>query len=66
MNNIINDLHQELQKLGNIDVVESKKKFFKKEELKIRQSIGEAVPTIIFQQIAYNIKNSLENFDKQV
>ena len=46
--------------------IESKKKFLKKEELKIRQSIGEAVPTIIFQQIAYNIKNSLKNFDKQV
>lgn len=31
MNNIINNLRQELQKLGNIDVVESKKNFFKEE-----------------------------------
>lgn len=33
-----------------------KKKFLKKEEINIRQSIGEAVPTIIFSQIAKNIK----------
>lgn len=32
----------------------------KKEEIKIRQSIGEAVPTEIFFQIASNIKNFME------
>lgn len=40
--------------------IEKKKKFLKKEEIKIRQSLGEAVPTIIFQQIAHNIKNIIE------
>lgn len=38
---------------------EDKRKFLKKEEIKIRQSIGEAVPTEIFRQIAFNIKNSI-------
>ena len=33
-----------------------KKNYLKKEEIKIRQSIGEAVPTTIFQQIARKIK----------
>ncbi|MDD2208514.1 MAG: DNA cytosine methyltransferase [Bacilli bacterium] len=36
-----------------------KKQFLKKEEVNIRQSIGEAVPTEIFRQIACNIKNNL-------
>ncbi len=36
-----------------------KRKFLKKEEINIRQSIGEAVPTEIFRQIAFNVKNSL-------
>ena len=40
--------------------IENKKKFLKKEEIKIRQSLGEAVPTIIFQQIAHNIKKVIE------
>jgi cytosine-specific methyltransferase len=44
-----------LNNLSNND----KKKISKKEELNIRQSIGEAVPTIIFQQIAANIKKFL-------
>lgn len=38
---------------------EDKRKFLKKEEINIRQSIGEAVPTEIFRNIAYNIKNCL-------
>lgn len=33
-----------------------KQKVLKQEEIKIRQSVGEAVPTIIFNQIANNIK----------
>lgn len=36
---------------------DSKKALLKKEEIKIRQSIGEAVPTEIFYQIARNISN---------
>lgn len=36
-----------------------KVKFLKKEEINIRQSIGEAVPTEIFHQIAINIKDAL-------
>lgn len=38
----------------------SKRALLKKEEIKIRQSIGEAVPTEIFFQIACNIKNFME------
>ncbi|MFI3174377.1 MAG: DNA cytosine methyltransferase [Bacillota bacterium] len=32
-----------------------KQKFLKKEEIKIRQSLGEAVPTVIFQEVAKKI-----------
>ena len=46
---------KELNKLN----YEDKRKFLKKEEINIRQSIGEAVPTEIFRNIAHNIKNSL-------
>ena len=42
----------ELNKLS----LEEKQKLLKKEEMKIRQSIGEAVPTAIFQNIAKNVK----------
>jgi DNA (cytosine-5)-methyltransferase 1 len=35
---------------------EEKRKYLKEEELKIRNCIGEAVPTKIFEQIAHNIK----------
>ena len=46
---------KELNKLS----IEEKRKFLKKEEVNIRQSIGEAVPTEIFHQIAINIKDNL-------
>ena len=36
-----------------------KEQFIKQNDINIRQSIGEAVPTIIFQQIANNIKKNL-------
>ena len=36
--------------------LEEKQKYLKKEDVNIRQSLGEAVPTIIFQQIAHKIK----------
>ena len=39
--------------------LEDKQKYLKKEDVNIRQSLGEAVPTIIFQQIAHNIKEKL-------
>lgn len=34
---------------------EQKRAFLKKEEIKIRQSLGEAVPTVIFQSIAQKL-----------
>lgn len=40
---------------------EKKRAFLKKEEIKIRQSLGEAVPTVIFQAIAHKIKNALNH-----
>lgn len=39
--------------------IAKKRSFLKKEEIKIRQSLGEAVPTVIFREIAKNIKASL-------
>ncbi len=36
-----------------------KRAFLKREEIKIRQSLGEAVPTVIFQEIAGKIKGAL-------
>lgn len=51
-------LNYDLEYLNNLPD-EEKRKISKKEELNIRQSIGEAVPTIIFQQIANKIKKFL-------
>ncbi|WP_270538657.1 DNA cytosine methyltransferase [Bacteroides ovatus] len=42
------------EKLNKLSAKE-KKEFLKKEEINIRQSLGEAVPTIIFKQIAHKI-----------
>ena len=50
-----NDDINEINKLS----YQEKRKFLKKEEINIRQSIGEAVPTEIFRQIAANIKNCI-------
>ena len=47
----------ELNSLSDID----KRAFLKKNEMNIRQCIGEAVPTTIFSQISIKIKNILEN-----
>jgi DNA (cytosine-5)-methyltransferase 1 len=46
--------------------LQEKKSFLSKEELNIRHSIGEAVPTAIFRAIAANIKKNLirKNFNK--
>ena len=43
--------------------LEQKQKFLKKEDVNIRQSLGEAVPTIIFQQIAHKIKIKLSDIE---
>ena len=48
--NILNDLP-----------TEQKRAFLKKEEIKIRQSLGEAVPTVIFQSISKKIKSVLKH-----
>lgn len=40
---------------------EKKRTFLKKEEIKIRQSLGEAVPTVIFQSIAKKIADTLKH-----
>lgn len=54
------------QELNNLPL-EQKQKFLKKEEMNIRQSLGEAVPTTIFQQIAERIKKSIQKkiFDEK-
>ncbi|NQV75119.1 MAG: DNA cytosine methyltransferase, partial [Bacteroidetes bacterium] len=55
----------ELNKLS----VEDKRKILKKEEINIRQSLGEAVPTVIFGSIARKIKEkmgSLRKNDNQI
>ncbi len=45
-----------LEELNRLSLNE-KRLFLSKQEMNIRQSIGEAVPTEIFRQIAYKIKN---------
>lgn len=40
--------------------IDKKRAFLKKEEIKIRQSLGEAVPTSIFQEIAKKMKSVLD------
>ncbi|MFR5684713.1 MAG: DNA (cytosine-5-)-methyltransferase, partial [Clostridia bacterium] len=52
-------VNQSLEEL-NILSDDEKRRLLKKEEIKIRQSIGEAVPTEIFYRIASNIKNFME------
>lgn len=48
----------DLTKLNALPI-DKKKVLLKKEEIKIRQSLGEAVPTIIFREIAKHIKDAL-------
>lgn len=52
-------VEQPFDELNHLNI-DAKKKFLKKEEIKIRQSLGEAVPTEIFRQIARKIKLFLE------
>lgn len=49
-------INKELYELNALSY-ENKKKILKKEEINIRQSIGEAVPTMVFYEIAKNILN---------
>ncbi|WP_239684757.1 DNA cytosine methyltransferase [Streptococcus constellatus] len=51
-------LDKDLEELNAL-TYEEKRKLSKKEEMNIRQSIGEAVPTVIFQSIARKISNFL-------
>ena len=51
---------ESLEYLNSLPLAD-KKAYLKKEEIKIRQSLGEAVPTIIFKEIAENIGNVLNN-----
>lgn len=57
----INKSLNELNKLSDLE----KRKLLKKEEINIRQSIGEAVPTNVIFQVAEKIKENLikENYD---
>lgn len=52
-------IDKSLEELNDLSE-ESKKKLLKKEEINIRQSIGEAVPTEILYQIACNIRDFME------
>lgn len=54
-------INMEIEELNKL-TSEEKRKLLKKEEINIRQSIGEAVPTNVFFEIAQNIKN---NFTKE-
>lgn len=49
---------QDIEELNKMNISQ-KIAFFKKEEINIRQSLGEAVPTCIFQDIAKKIKKIL-------
>ena len=52
-------IEKDIEEINQLSL-EEKRKFLKKEEIKIRQSLGESVPTIIFNNIAKNIKNIIE------
>ncbi len=58
--NWVETKQEDLNKLSN----EEKRKILKKEEINIRQSLGEAVPTIIFAGIAKNINSTLKNVER--
>ncbi|EGQ2759478.1 DNA cytosine methyltransferase, partial [Staphylococcus pseudintermedius] len=47
----------------NARSISEKKKYLKLNEINIRQSIGEAVPPIIIQKIAKNIKREIESIE---
>lgn len=53
-------IDKSLEELNSLSETE-KKILLKKEEVKIRQSLGEAVPTLIFNKVAKNIKYSISH-----
>lgn len=53
-------IDKDLKQLNELPY-EEKRKLSKKEEMNIRQSIGEAVPTEVFRKIAEKINLSLRN-----
>lgn len=53
---------ERIEELNTLTLKE-KQKYLKKEEIKIRQSLGEAVPTIIFQSIAKKIRSHIDSID---
>lgn len=53
-------VEKDFAELNNMSISQ-KKAFLKKEEIKIRQALGEAVPTVVFREIAKNIKNALKH-----
>ena len=57
---IPNDFKWTDKTLNNSLPKEEKEKFIKQNDINIRQPIGEAVPTTIFQQIAQNIKKYIK------
>lgn len=48
------------EKLNKEEIVEKRIEFLKKNELNIRRCIGEAVPTLIIQEIAKNLNDMLD------
>lgn len=44
--------------------IKEKENYLKKNEINIRQSIGEAVPTVIMQKIAKNIKDAINEIER--
>ncbi|EAJ0341512.1 DNA (cytosine-5-)-methyltransferase [Campylobacter lari] len=52
---------ESLNEVNQMSIID-KKFFLKKNEINIRQCIGEAVPTIIFDQIAFKISNFLNQY----
>src|SRR5699024_1170655 len=49
--------------LNNLPI-EEKQAYLRKHEINIRQSIGEAVPTIIMRKIAKNIKDAMNEVNR--
>ncbi len=56
--NTFNWSDMSFEQLNSLSIKE-KEDFLKKEEMNIRQNLGEAVPTVIFRQIAHKIRKCL-------
>ncbi|MCL2865137.1 MAG: DNA cytosine methyltransferase [Lachnospiraceae bacterium] len=66
MMNIPNSFKWTSDDLDSLNGLSSSEKevFLKKNEINIRQSIGEAVPTIIMQKIAHNVKEAIDVLER--